>query len=116
MDKNKFKTEKSIRRRKRTRAKISGTAKRPRLSVFKSNKYIYAQIIDDDKNQTLASASSVQMGKNCLVENAKKVGVELAKTAGAKKIKKVVFDKGGYIFTGRVQSLADGARKGGLKF
>ena len=116
MDKNKLKTEKRIRRHKRTRAKVAGVADRPRLSVFKSNKYIYAQIIDDDKKQTLAAASSVKMGKNRLVENAKKVGTELAKQAGVKKIKKVVFDKGGYVFTGRVQSLADGARKGGFEF
>lgn len=95
------------RKRKKIRAKISGTASRPRLSVFKSNKAIYAQLIDDDKALTLASATG---------SDATKVGEEIAKKAVAKKIEKVVFDRGGYIYTGKVMQLADGARKAGLKF
>ena len=95
------------RRRKRIRAKISGTSLRPRLSVFKSNKAMYAQLIDDVKNTTLASARGA---------DATKVGTELAKLALAKKIDQVVFDRGGYIYTGKVSALAEAARKGGLKF
>ena len=116
MDKNKLKTEKRIRRKKRTRAKIKGTAERPRLTVFKSNKCIYAQIIDDEKQHTLASASSLKMTSNNLTEKAKKVGQALVEEAKKKKIKEVVFDKGGYLFTGRVKALADSSRENGLKF
>jgi len=116
MDKNKVKIEKRNRRRRRTRAKVVGTTQKPRLTVFKSNKYIYAQIIDDEKQQTIASASSVKTGANDLVKKAKKVGSELAEIAKKKKVKEVVFDKGGYSFTGRVKALADGSREGGLKF
>ena len=95
------------RKRKKIRAKISGTAMRPRLSVFKSNTAIYAQLVDDDKAITLASANGT---------DALKVGAEIAKKALAKKIEKVVFDRGGYIYTGKVLALAQGARKAGLKF
>ena len=116
MDKNKIKIEKRVRRQRRTRAKVVGTAQRPRLTVFKSNKYIYAQIIDDEKKQTVASASSVKMGANGLMDKAMGVGSELAKIAKEKKVKKVVFDKGGYLFTGRVKALADSSREGGLEF
>lgn len=110
----------AIRERKhaRVRAKISGTPECPRLVVFRSNKNIEAQIIDDVKGVTLVSASSVQLklsnGGN--VEGAKLVGAEIAKLAKAKKISKVVFDRGGYIYHGRVAALADAAREGGLKF
>jgi large subunit ribosomal protein L18 len=110
----------AIRERKhlRVRAKISGTPECPRLVVFRSNKNIEAQIIDDVKGVTLVSASSVQLklsnGGN--VEGAKLVGAEIAKLAKAKKITNVVFDRGGYIYHGRVQALADAAREGGLKF
>ena len=95
------------RKRKKIRAKISGTATRPRFSVFKSNTAIYAQLIDDDKAVTLVSAVGT---------DAREVGVEIAKKAMAKKIEKVVFDRGGYIYTGKVLQLAEGARKAGLKF
>lgn len=95
------------RKRKKIRAKVSGTSLRPRLSVFKSNTAIYAQLIDDDSATTLASASG---------SDAQKVGVEIAKKAVAKKIGKVVFDRGGYIYTGKILVLAEGARKAGLKF
>lgn len=110
----------AIRERKhlRVRAKISGTPECPRLVVFRSNKNIEAQIIDDVKGVTLVSTSSVQLklsnGGN--VEGAKLVGAEIAKLAKAKKITNVVFDRGGYIYHGRVQALADAAREGGLKF
>jgi len=106
-----------LHRHARIRNKISGTAKLPRLCVFRSNKHISAQIIDDVKGVTLASASSVAMkinGGN--VEAAKKVGEELGKNALAKKIKTVVFDRSGYIYHGRVAALAEGAREAGLKF
>ena len=107
-----------VRKHARVRAKISGTAKCPRLCVYRSNKHIEAQIIDDVKRVTLCSASSVAMklenGSN--VEAAKKVGAEIASKAKALKIKEVVFDRGGYVYHGRVAALADAAREGGLKF
>ncbi|MBI2065828.1 MAG: 50S ribosomal protein L18 [Candidatus Zambryskibacteria bacterium] len=95
------------RRHKRIRAKIFGTALRPRLCVFKSNTAIYAQLVDDNKAITLASASG---------QDASKVGAEIAKKTLAKKIGKVVFDRGGYVYTGQILALATGARKAGLKF
>ena len=101
------KTEQRTRRRKRIRAKISGTSERPRLSIFKSNTSMYAQIIDDTKSTTLASAKGA---------DASKVGTEIAKLAIAKKINSVVFDRGGYVYTGKVSSLAEAARKAGLNF
>ncbi len=105
-------------RHKRLRQRLSGTPECPRLNVFRSNANIEAQIIDDVHGNTLVSASSVAMklpnGGN--VEAAKKVGEELAKRALEKDIKKVVFDRGGYLYTGRVQALADAAREGGLEF
>ena len=109
-----------IRKRKhlRVRAKVKGTTERPRLSVFRSNKHIEAQIIDDVKGVTLVSSSSVQLklkiGSN--IEAAAKVGEDLAKKAKAAKIEEVVFDRGGYDYHGRVAALADAARKGGLRF
>ncbi len=88
----------------------------PRLSVFKSNKYIYAQLIDDENGKTLASFSSAKIKVKGKIEQAKKVGEELAKVAQEKNIKTAVFDRGGFIYTGRVKALAEGAREGGLKF
>lgn len=111
-----MKIEKRVRREKRTRSKVFGTADKPRLSVFKSNRYIYAQIIDDEKRQTIASVSSLKLGSNSLLKKAGEIGKELAEKAKKKGIKTVVFDKGGYLFTGRVKALADGSREGGLKF
>ncbi|OHA56811.1 MAG: 50S ribosomal protein L18 [Candidatus Vogelbacteria bacterium GWA1_51_14] len=105
------KDQNRIRRQIRTRSKIKGTAARPRLSVFRSNRYLSAQLIDDDAGTTLAAVSS-RSAKG----EAAKVGEELAKLAKAKKIEAVVFDRGGYRFMGKVKQLADGARKGGLKF
>lgn len=102
----------------RVRNKISGTPECPRLNVFRSSSHIYAQIIDDVNRVTLVSASSVDMklenGGN--IDAASKVGAEVAKRAVAKNIEKVVFDRGGYIYHGRVKALAEAAREAGLKF
>ncbi|MFH0804041.1 MAG: 50S ribosomal protein L18 [Candidatus Zambryskibacteria bacterium] len=104
------------RRKKRIRAKIFGVSDKPRLSIFRSNKYITAQLIDDSKGVTLASATSKDIkGKNVL-EKAKAVGESIAEQAKTKKISKIVFDRSGYIYTGSVSAVADGARSGGLKF
>jgi large subunit ribosomal protein L18 len=109
--------EKRSKRRKRIRAKIRGTKDRPRLCVFRSNKHIYAQIIDDEKGITLMAASDKGMtDKEIGVKRARLVGEMLAKKALKKKIKKVVFDRSGYRYHGRVKALAEGARKGGLEF
>ena len=110
---------KEQRRRKikaRIRGKISGTAQRPRLCVFRSNKQIYAQLIDDVAGNTIVSASSkgIEQGNKC--EIAAKVGEDVAKKALAAGIETVVFDRNGFLFHGRVKALAEGARKGGLKF
>ena len=107
-----------VRRHARVRRKVSGTPECPRLCVYRSNKHIEAQIIDDVKRVTLVSASSTSLklenGSN--IEAATKVGAELAKKAKAKKITKVVFDRSGYIYHGRVKALAEAAREGGLEF
>ncbi len=108
-----------LKRHKRVRAHISGTAQRPRLDVFRSAKNIYAQVIDDVAGVTLASAASNEKdfgiyGGN--VEAAKKVGALVAERAKAKGIEEVVFDRGGYLYHGRVEALAEAAREGGLKF
>ena len=108
-----------LKRHKRVRAHISGTPARPRLDVFRSAKNIYAQVIDDVNGVTLAAASSNEKdfgryGGN--IEAAKKVGQMVAERALAKGIEEVVFDRGGYVYHGRVQALADAAREGGLKF
>ena len=107
------------RRHKRVRTKISGTAECPRLCVFRSNNNIYVQIIDDDKAQTLVSASTLDKEiktKHSNKEAAKELGALIAKKALDKKIKTVVFDRGGYIYHGVVKELADAAREGGLEF
>ena len=107
-----------LRRHARVRKVVSGTAECPRLCVFRSNKNIEAQLIDDDKKVTLVSSSStsLKLANGSNIEAAKLVGEDLAKKAKAKKIKKVVFDRGGYVYHGRVQALADAAREGGLEF
>jgi large subunit ribosomal protein L18 len=110
------KSAKRERRHKRIRSKVAGTAEMPRLSVFKSNTTMYAQLIDDEKGVTIASASSKDAKGKGLLEKAKAVGAEIATRAQAKNIKKVVFDRGGFIYTGRVKALADAAREAGLKF
>ena len=108
-----------IKRHKRVRAKVSGTPERPRLNVFRSEKNIYAQIIDDVSGKTLVSASSLEKGFSCegtKSDVAKKVGALVAERAKAKGIDVVVFDRGGYVYHGRVAELAEGAREGGLEF
>jgi large subunit ribosomal protein L18 len=114
------KKQKRIRRHKKVRAKISGTNKIPRLCVFRSASHIYASLIDDEKGKTLASSSDLKIKKNPSTEGktakAKKVGADIAQKAKEKKIEKVVFDRGGYKYHGRVKELAESARKEGLKF
>lgn len=113
------KREKLIQRRKRVRSKIVKDSARPRLSVFRSNKYLYAQIIDDVKAETLVSVSEKKIkpekGKT-KTQLAEMMGEELAKSAKAKKITSVVFDRGGYKYHGRVKAFAEAAKKGGLVF
>ena len=112
--------ETRLERHKRVRAKVTGTSSVPRLNVFRSNSNIFAQIIDDEKAVTLVSASSIdkelKLTNGSNVEAATKVGELLAKRAKDAKIKKVVFDRGGYLYHGRVKALADAARENGLEF
>ncbi len=106
-------------RHRRVRSKISGTAERPRLSIFKSNRFIYAVLVDDTIGKTLLSSSSQGLkakDKTSKVEASTNVGKDLAGKALAQKITEVVFDRGGYQYTGRVKAVAEGAREGGLKF
>ena len=108
-----------LKRHARVRKKISGTAARPRLNVFRSTKHTYAQLIDDVAGVTLASASSMEKGFEGFGGNkeaAKKVGMAIARKAQEKGISEIVFDRSGYIYHGRVKELAEGAREGGLKF
>ena len=115
----KDKNAQRLRRHKRVRAKISGTPERPRLAVYRSNAHIYAQLIDDVNGVTLCSASTVEKDFNGVGSNkeaAKIVGKTIAERAAAKGIAEVVFDRGGYVYHGRVSELAAGAREGGLKF
>lgn len=103
-------------RHKRLRHKVSGTAARPRLAVFRSNTAVYAQLIDDVAGKTLAAADSRKEKNGTATEKAKVVGAEIAKKAGAVKVTEVVFDRGGFRYQGIVAALADAAREGGLKF
>ncbi len=108
-----------LQRHKRVRAKVQGTAERPRLDVFRSAKNIYAQVIDDASGTTLVSASSIEKGFDGYGGNkdaAKKVGMMIAERCKEKGIESVVFDRGGYLYHGRVKELAEGAREGGLQF
>mgnify|MGYP001600108052 CR=1 FL=1 len=104
------------RRHNRIRAKVIGSPSRPRLSVYKSNRYLHAQIVDDEAGKTLVSGSTKEMGKDKKTVAAQKLGTELATRAKAAGITKVVFDRGGFRYTGRVATLAEAARKGGLEF
>ena len=109
-------------RHRRVRKKVSGTTEKPRFNVFRSLKHIYVQVIDDNTGATIASASTadkelksgVKTGSN--IEAARTVGAAIAKRAAGKGVKKVIFDRGGYIYHGRVKALADAAREGGLEF
>lgn len=115
-NKSQQKTVSRNKRHDRLRYKISGTAARPRLAVFRSNKFVYAQLIDDEAGKTLAAVDSRTEGKGTQLEKAKAVGTAIAKKAAAAKIAEVVFDRGGFRYQGIVAALADGAREGGLKF
>lgn len=108
--------EKRTRLKSKIRSKISGTATRPRLSIFKSNMHVYAQIIDDASGKTLASASDMKITTGTYRERAIAVGKAIAENAISAGIKEVVFDRNGYKYTGHVAALADGAREAGLKF
>jgi large subunit ribosomal protein L18 len=118
----KTKEETRARRKMSIRKKVNGTVERPRLSVFRSAKHIYAQVIDDVAHQTLATASTMdealkpQLTGLKKAEKAKKIGAAIAERCKAKGIEKVVFDRNGFIYHGRVQALADAAREAGLKF
>ena len=110
------KTDKRIRLKTKIRTKINGTAECPRLSVFRSNKFIYAQVIDDVSGKTLTQASDIKMIKGTKIERAKQVGKMISEACLKIKIKKVVFDRNGFKYTGRIKLVADEARAGGLKF
>lgn len=106
-----------IKRHYSIRKYLKGTTQRPRLAVFRSSQYIYAQIIDDNKGQTLISESDLKMDQGgTKMERAYKIGISLAKKALKKNISQVVFDRGGFLYHGRIKRLAEGAREGGLKF
>ena len=109
------KIERRLRRKKGIRKKIYGVADKPRITVFKSNRYIYAQAIDDDRGHTICASSSLNLKLKKTVEDAGKVGEDLGKKLVALKIKKAVFDRNGYVYHGLVKSLADGVRKAGIK-
>ena len=109
-------SSKRMRIHQKVRSKVSGTEKIPRLSVFRSSKFIYAQLIDDVKSKTIASSSDIAVKKGNKTERAKRVGMKLAELAREKKVSKIVFDRGGFSYAGRVKALAEGAREGGLKF
>ena len=108
--------QRRLKRRRRVRAKVTGTAERPRISVFRSNRGIFAQLIDDDSGRTLASVSWIESDLRSLkpMEQANKAGELLAQRAKAANIETAVFDRGGYRYHGRVKALAEGAREGGL--
>ncbi|MBI5140195.1 MAG: 50S ribosomal protein L18 [Candidatus Vogelbacteria bacterium] len=111
--------EQRERRHKRIRARVVGTELKPRLCVYKSNKFIYGQIIDDSKGKTLFAVSDIKLDsgtKKTKAERAKIVGAMLGKMAVDKRVKRVAFDRGGFIYTGRVKALAEGAREAGLDF
>jgi large subunit ribosomal protein L18 len=116
MAKSFTKQESRERRHNKVRAKVHGTSVMPRLSIFKSNKSIYAQVINDDKKETILALNSSSLDKKNNVETAKKTGVAIAKMILDKGIKAVVFDRGGYIYTGKIKIFADAVREGGVKF
>jgi large subunit ribosomal protein L18 len=112
----KNRAEKRIRRHLRVRKTVQGTAERPRLVVYRSLKHITAQLVDDDTSRTLATVTSVKVGEGKKAEKSLEVGKQIAAIAKDKGISKVVFDRGGYQYHGRVKAVADGAREGGLEF
>jgi large subunit ribosomal protein L18 len=110
------KLEKRLRLKKKIRTKVNGTKEIPRFSVFRSNKFIYAQLIDDTTGTTIVTASDMALTKGTKTEHSNEVGAIVAKDAIAKGIKKVVFDRNGFKYTGRIKAIADSARKAGLEF
>ncbi len=116
MKKVNIKKLKVERRHKKIRARVFGTEAKPRLAVFKSNRYIYGQLINDEAGKTIVSLSSMQVKGKTFTERCVETGKEIAKLAKAQKIEAVVFDRGGFKYVGRVKAFADGAREGGLKF
>ena len=116
MKKVNLKKQKVERRHKKIRSTVFGTAEKPRLAVFKSNKYIYGQLINDDKAETIISLSSMKAKSKTFLARCEETGKEIAKLALSQKIETVVFDRGGFKYAGRVKAFADGAREGGLKF
>jgi large subunit ribosomal protein L18 len=110
------KQEKRIRLKSKIRARINGTKERPRLSVFRSNKFIYAQVIDDVAGKTIAQANDVKLTKGTKSERAREVGKMISEVCAKAKISQVVFDRNGFKYTGRIKLVADEARTGGLKF
>ncbi|MEQ8244736.1 50S ribosomal protein L18 [Fulvivirga sp.] len=110
------KINRRLRIKRGIRNKIAGTQEKPRLSIFKSNKGIYAQIIDDSNGHTLTAASSMEEGAKLNIGTCKEVGKKIAEKASAAGISQVVFDRNGYLYHGKVKALAEGAREGGLKF
>ena len=111
-----LKVKKRLKNHARLRKRVSGTEERPRLSVFKSSRNIYAQLIDDVGRKTLLQASSLKLGKTCNQALARQVGEKIGQLAIKKNIKAVVFDRGGFIYHGKIKELAEGARSQGLKF
>ncbi|MFA6463701.1 MAG: 50S ribosomal protein L18 [Candidatus Paceibacterota bacterium] len=116
MAKTNQKTLKRESRKRRIRSKVSGTLERPRVSVFRSNKFIYAQLINDEEGKTIVSCTSATESKGNKTEKATKTGKDFAKQIQEKGIKKVVFDRGGYIYTGRIKAFAEALREAGLDF
>ena len=116
MEKTQYKTSKRVSRHNRIRAKVSGTAERPRLAIFRSNRFIYAQLIDDVAGKTLAASDSRKVEGKTLTERAGAVGADIANKAKAIGVNTVVFDRGGFRYQGTVASLADSARTQGLVF
>ncbi|MEM9296735.1 MAG: 50S ribosomal protein L18 [Planctomycetota bacterium] len=118
MERNKLRTLRRSRRKTGIRKRLLGTAERPRLSVYRSGKHVYVQVVDDLEGKTLASASSVQakMSYGGNVESAKQVGTKIAEAAKAAGVEQVAFDRNGFRYHGRVKALADAAREAGLKF
>jgi len=116
MKNSQYKTMKRNRRHARIRSKVAGTAARPRLAVFRSNKNIYAQLIDDSSEKTIVAANDMKETKGTKIERAEKVGKTIAEAAKKANITDVVFDRGGYLYAGRVKALAEAARTAGLNF
>ncbi len=116
MDQTKATKARKVRRHARIRSKVSGTGTRPRLSIYKSTKGVYAQVIDDEKRVTLCATDTRKSSAKTPLERAKETGAQIAKLAQEKKITEVVFDRGGYEYKGKIQAIAEAAREGGLKF